>query len=41
MMVHVHIKYQGSRPCGVRQEDFFMFSYISDRYMEQLINFPV
>ena len=21
----LHIKYQGSRPCGFRQEDFFMF----------------
>ena len=22
----LHTKYQGSRPCGFRQEDFFMFS---------------
>ena len=21
----LHTKYQGSRPCGFRQEDFFMF----------------
>ena len=21
----LHIKYQGSMPCGFRQEDFFMF----------------
>ena len=26
MMLHVHTKYQGSRPCGFRQEDFLMFS---------------
>ena len=25
----LHTKYQGSRPCGVRQEDFFRFTYIS------------
>ena len=25
----LHIKNQGSRPCGFRQEDFFKFSYIS------------
>ena len=24
-----HIKYQGSEPCGFRQEDFFMFTYTS------------
>ena len=23
--VMLHTKYQGSRPCGFRQEDFFMF----------------
>ena len=22
----IHIKYQGSRPCSFRQEDFFKFS---------------
>ena len=22
----MHTKYQGSRPCGFKQEDFFMFS---------------
>ena len=22
----LHTKYQGSKPCGFRQEDFFMFS---------------
>ena len=25
----LHTKYQDSRPCGFRQEDFFMFPYIS------------
>ena len=25
----LHINYQGSRPCGFRQEDFSSFSYIS------------
>ena len=25
----LHTKYQGSRPYGFRQEDFFMFPYIS------------
>ena len=25
----LHTKYQGSMPCGVRQEDFFRFTYIS------------
>ena len=25
----LHTKYQGSRPCGFRQEDFSMFPYIS------------
>ena len=24
----LHTKYQGSRPCGFRQEDFFMFLLI-------------
>ena len=24
----LHTKYQGSRPCGFRQEDLFMFPYI-------------
>ena len=26
----LHTKYQGSRPCGFRQEDFFMFLNILD-----------
>ena len=26
----LHTKYQGSRPCGFRQEDFFMFLHILD-----------
>ena len=25
----LHTKYQGSRPYGIRREDFFMFPYIS------------
>ena len=25
----LHTKYQGSRPCDFRQEDFFMFSYLA------------
>ena len=25
----LHTKYQGARPCGFRQEDFFTFPYIS------------
>ena len=25
----LHAKYQGSRPCGFRQEDFLRFPYIS------------
>ena len=25
----LHTKYQGSRPCGFRQEEFFMFPYVS------------
>ena len=25
----LHTKYQGSRPCGLRQEDVFMFPYIA------------
>ena len=25
----LHIKYQDSRPCGIRQEDFLMFSYLA------------
>ena len=25
----LHTKYQGSRPCGLRQEDFSHFPYIS------------
>ena len=25
----LHTKYQGSRPCGFRQENVFMFTYIS------------
>ena len=25
----LHTKYQDSRPCGFRQEDFFIFPYIS------------
>ena len=25
----LHTKYQGSRPCGFRKEDFSCFSYIS------------
>ena len=28
--VKLHTKYQGSRPYGIRQEDFFMFFYIKD-----------
>ena len=24
----LHTKYQGSRPCGFRQEDFFMFLHV-------------
>ena len=24
----LHTKYQDSRPCGLRQEDFFMFLHI-------------
>ena len=25
----LHTKYEGSRPCGFRQEDFFMFSFLA------------
>ena len=25
----LHIQYQDSRPCGCRQEDFFMFSFLA------------
>ena len=25
----LHIKYQDSKPCGFRQEEFFMFSYLA------------
>ena len=25
----LHTKYEGSRPFGFRQEDFFMFSYLA------------
>ena len=28
-MMLLSTKYQGSRPCGFRQEDVFMFPYIS------------
>ena len=27
--VMLHIKYQGSKPCGFRQEEFFMYSYLA------------
>ena len=31
-MTLVHTKYQGSRPCGFRQEDFFTFSLFKTFY---------
>ena len=32
----LHIKYQGSSPCGFRQEDFFIFLPILD-YVKYVI----
>ena len=33
----LHTKYHGSRPCGLRQEDFFMFSLYKQAYVKHVI----